>query len=568
MAFEFRLPDIGEGIAEGEIVKWFVAEGDRVARDQPMVEVLTDKANVEIPAPRAGTILKILAKEGEIVPVESVLVVIGEEGERAAGGGRETAEAAEPRSAARETQAARAEEHAAAAAVHADAEGAARAAPVERGRSRTKAPRAKEGEERAAKADPGEQGTQATSAPRAVKAGVREQPKAPRGPVRQVEREEAEARGEARPDGGGPRVGGGDGAGGGKRGARARRTEEADERRPRRISPGDRVLAMPGVRKFAREHGVDLTRIEPSGSHGHILRQDVEHFLASTKAAPTAAAAHGAVARRAPVREKLAAGVAMVEPPPRPAPARPAPPPARRREPGGPEEELIPYRGVRRQIGKKMAQSVYTAPHYTYVEEVDAGALVALRGEAQALAQERGVKLTYLPFIVKALVPCLRAFPLLNAVLDEEGQQIRLKKRYNIGIATASEEGLIVPVLKDVDQLSVLEIASEIRRLSDAARDRSITIEELKGSTFTITSLGAMGGLLATPIINFPEVAILGVHAIKQKPVVKDGAVVAGHVMNLSLSFDHRVVDGAVGAQFTRMLVRYLENPSLLLLEG
>jgi len=562
MAFEFRLPDIGEGVAEGEIVKWFVAEGDRVARDQPMVEVLTDKANVEIPAPRAGTILKILAKEGETVPVESVLVVIGEEGERATGGGRETAEADEPRSAARETQAARAEEHAAAAAVQ--AAGAAKAAPVERGRSRTKAPRAKEGEEGAAQADPGEQGTQAASAPRAVKAGVREQPKAPRGPVRQVEREEAEARREARPDGGGPRAGSGDGTGGGKHGARARRAEEADERRPRRISPGDRVLAMPGVRKFAREHGVDLTRIEPSGSHGHILRQDVERFLASTKAAPAAAAAHGAAAKRTPALQEVEAGAAAGAPPT----PHTLPPSARRREPGGPEEELIPYRGVRRQIGKKMAQSVYTAPHYTYVEEVDAGALVALRREAQPMAQERGVKLTYLPFIVKALVPCLRAFPLLNAVLDEEGQQIRLKKRYNIGIATASEEGLIVPVLKDVDQLSVLEIATEILRLSDAARDRSITIEELKGSTFTITSLGAMGGLLATPIINFPEVAILGVHAIKQKPVVKDGAVVAGHVMNLSLSFDHRVVDGAVGAQFTRMLVRYLENPSLLLLEG
>jgi pyruvate dehydrogenase E2 component (dihydrolipoamide acetyltransferase) len=218
-------------------------------------------------------------------------------------------------------------------------------------------------------------------------------------------------------------------------------------------------------------------------------------------------------------------------------------------------------------IGRRMAESVYTAPHYTYVEEVDAGALVALRREAQPLAEERGVRLTYLPFIVKALVPCLRAYPLLNAVLDEEGQQIRLRKRYHIGIAVASDEGLVVPVLRDADGLSVLEIASELRRLSDAARERSIAPDELKGSTFTITSLGPLGGLLATPIINYPEVAILGVHAIKEKPVVRDGAVVPGHVMNLSLSFDHRVVDGAIGAEFTRMLVRYLENPSLLLLE-
>jgi pyruvate dehydrogenase E2 component (dihydrolipoamide acetyltransferase) len=285
------------------------------------------------------------------------------------------------------------------------------------------------------------------------------------------------------------------------------------------------------------------------------LREDVERFLAGLKAAPVAAAG----AAVAPAAREAAVEAQLV----RRAPLPPIP----RREPGGPEEEILPYRGVRRQIGKKMAQSVYTAPHYTYVEEVDADALVALRREGQSLAEARGLKLTYLPFIVKALVPALRAFPLLNAVLDEERQQIRLKKRFNIGIATSSDEGLIVPVLKDVDQLSILEIASEIRRLSEAARDRSITIEELKGSTFTITSLGPLGGLLATPIINFPEVAILGVHAIKQKPVVKDGQIVIGNVMNLSLSFDHRVVDGAVGAEFTQRLVRYLEDPKLLLLD-
>ncbi|MBA2564745.1 MAG: 2-oxo acid dehydrogenase subunit E2, partial [Gemmatimonadetes bacterium] len=285
--------------------------------------------------------------------------------------------------------------------------------------------------------------------------------------------------------------------------------------------------------------------VEASGSHGHVLRADVERFLEAEIAAPAAAGA----------------GSSLVRSDPR---ARPAP---ERRPQRGPDEEVVPYRGVRRQIGKRMAQSVYTAPHYTYVEEVDAGALVTLREDSLALAQERGIRLTYLPFIVKALIPCLRAFPLLNAVLDEEGQQIRLKKRYNIGIATSSEEGLIVPVVKDADALTLLEIAAEIRRLSDAARDRSVAVEELRGSTFTITSLGALGGLLATPIINYPEVAILGVHAIKQKPVIRNGAVVPGYVMNVSLSFDHRVVDGAVGAEFTRMLVRYLESPQLLLLD-
>jgi pyruvate dehydrogenase E2 component (dihydrolipoamide acetyltransferase) len=466
MPFEFKLPDIGEGVAEGEIVKWFVAEGDRVERDQPMVEVLTDKANVEIPAPRAGVILKILAKEGQTVPVESTLVVIGEPGEVTGNGGAGEAETAK------------------------------------------RAP------------------TRAAAAPRAEAEGRRKPARAGRG-------DGAPARGRAAGDG----------------------ATATGEGKRQRLGPDDRVLAMPAVRRFASQHGVDLAQVEGTGSQGHILREDVERFLAGLKAAPVAAAG----AAVAPAAREAAVEAQLV----RRAPLPPIP----RREPGGPEEEILPYRGVRRQIGKKMAQSVYTAPHYTYVEEVDADALVALRREGQSLAEARGLKLTYLPFIVKALVPALRAFPLLNAVLDEERQQIRLKKRFNIGIATSSDEGLIVPVLKDVDQLSILEIASEIRRLSEAARDRSITIEELKGSTFTITSLGPLGGLLATPIINFPEVAILGVHAIKQKPVVKDGQIVIGNVMNLSLSFDHRVVDGAVGAEFTQRLVRYLEDPKLLLLD-
>jgi pyruvate dehydrogenase E2 component (dihydrolipoamide acetyltransferase) len=517
MALIFRLPDIGEGVAEGEIVKWFVAEGDTVGRDQPMVEVLTDKASVEIPAPRAGTILRILPKEGDVVPVESVLVVIGDPGETVeipadAHGHGATAGAADGHGRA----------GAAAARPQADASGAASADALPRpGRAA------------------GEAGTEGAEAPAPARAGLREQPRPPAGPRRVAEREEAEAREAARAS-----AGDGDGRGSAGDGRSAAPAGRA------RLSPTDRVLAMPAVRRFARERGVDLAAVEPTGSQGHVLREDVERFLARATAAGATPAARPAPRAGGPA-----------------APRQPLPPPVRRAPAEGPEEELVPYRGVRRMIGRRMAESVYTAPHYTYVEEVDAGALVALRREAQPLAEERGVRLTYLPFIVKALVPCLRAYPLLNAVLDEEGQQIRLRKRYHIGIAVASDEGLVVPVLRDADGLSVLEIASELRRLSDAARERSIAPDELKGSTFTITSLGPLGGLLATPIINYPEVAILGVHAIKEKPVVRDGAVVPGHVMNLSLSFDHRVVDGAIGAEFTRMLVRYLENPSLLLLE-
>jgi pyruvate dehydrogenase E2 component (dihydrolipoamide acetyltransferase) len=544
MALTFRLPDIGEGVAEGEIVKWFVAEGDTVGRDQPMVEVLTDKASVEIPAPRAGTILRILAREGDVVPVETALVVIGDPGESVELPAGEHGHAAATDGHGRS---------ASGGATAADRDGGGRDA------GRGPEPRADRSADstsvppRPARAA-GEPGTEGADAPPAVRSGLREQPRPPDGPVRVAEREEAEARAAADAS-----AGAGDGPGrrgGGVRGGDGRAGDGRSAAAPAgraRISPTDRVLAMPAVRRFARERGVDLSAVEPTGSQGHVLRGDVERFLA---AAPGAAAQ--ARPRRAAAEREAA-----------PATRRAAlPPPVRRAAAEGPEEELVPYRGVRRMIGRRMSESVYTAPHYTYVEEVDAGALVAFRDEAQPVAEERGVRLTYLPIIVKALVPCLRTYPLLNAVLDEEAGQIRLRKRYHIGIAVASEEGLVVPVLRDADRLSVLEIASELRRLSDAARDRSVAPDDLKGSTFTITSLGPLGGLLATPIINYPEVAILGVHAIKQKPVVRDGAVVPGHVMNLSLSFDHRVVDGAVGAEFTRMLVRYLENPSLLLLES
>jgi pyruvate dehydrogenase E2 component (dihydrolipoamide acetyltransferase) len=553
MAFEFKLPDIGEGVAEGEIVKWFVAEGDTVRQDQPMVEVLTDKANVEIPAPRAGTILKILAREGETVPVETTLVIIGDPGE-SVGDGR-PAEAQE-----KGTQPHREPAHASGETAPTTARASGETGPArDQDRAAGRRPRGRGADSTTSLgADAGASGTQAARAPRGARAGVREQPKAPSGPVRQVEQEEAAARRD-----------GGTGRGEGRDDAAGMTLPQAGDRKPRRVSAKDRILAMPGVRKFAREQGVDLSQVEASGSQGHILREDVDRFVAEGRRRLEREDA-GARRDAMPSEEEELIGAAGSAPADKVIPLRRVTVPLvrPRRRPDEPDEELLPYRGVRRQIGRRMAQSAFTAPHYTYVEEVDADALVRLRREAQPLAEERGVKLTYLPFIVKALVPCLRAFPLLNAVLDEEAQQIRLKKRYNIGIATASEEGLIVPVLKDVDELSILEIAGEIRRLSEAARDRSIKIEELRGSTFTITSLGPLGGLLATPIINFPEVAILGVHAIKQKPVVRDGSVVPGSVMNVSLSFDHRVVDGAIGAEFTRMLVRYLENPQLLLLES
>jgi pyruvate dehydrogenase E2 component (dihydrolipoamide acetyltransferase) len=410
MAFEFRLPDIGEGMVEAEIVRWFVQEGDSVQEDQPMVELMTDKANVVIPSPRKGVVLKRFGREGEVVKVGSVLVVIGEPGE----------------------------------------------VPVA----------AETGVEAAVPAS----ATQEVSAPTP---GV--------GPV---------------------------------------------------VPPG-RVLATPATRRLARELGVDLRQVPPTGPHGRVTKEDVLRF---------------AEAQRAPA--------APAPPPPVEAPVVPV----------GPEER-IPLRGLRRVIARRMVQSKRTAPHFTYVEEVDMTELVRWREQMKPIAEAQGVRLTYLPFIIKAVVIGLKRFPVINASLDEEKEEIVLKKYYHIGIAVQTDQGLTVPVIHDADKRSLLDLAREVERLSKAAREGRLALHEVRGSTFTITSLGKLGGLLATPIINYPEVAILGVHKIEPRPVVRNGEIVVRSMMNVSLSFDHRVVDGAVGAEFTQVVREHLENPHLLFLQ-
>jgi pyruvate dehydrogenase E2 component (dihydrolipoamide acetyltransferase) len=222
---------------------------------------------------------------------------------------------------------------------------------------------------------------------------------------------------------------------------------------------------------------------------------------------------------------------------------------------------------VRKKIAENMHRSRQTAAHFTYVEECDVTELSALRKRAKARAEERGVKLSFLPFIVKAVCAGLKKYPIVNSTLDEQAQEIVLRKRYHVGVAAASEAGLIVPVLKDADQKSLFQIATELDQLSEKAKTGRATREELTGSTFTISSLGALGGVLATPIINFPEVAVLGVHKIKPTPVVRDGQIVVRDVMNLSISLDHRVVDGYEGAQFLAHVVELLQDPTLMFME-
>lgn len=465
--YEFKLPDIGEGVTEGEIVSWLVKEGDVVSENQEMVEVMTDKATVTIGAPKSGKIVELRGKEGQIVPVGDVLVVF----DLNAGGA-----AAEP------------------ARVPAPAE-AAVAREVE------------QQEGRAAAAGRGDEGPAASAV-----GDIRETL-----PGMDVARAPRAA---ARPA--------------------ARGNGEYYQEKP---------LAAPATRKLARELGVDLRRVRPSGPAGRVTREDVEQYRAELAGAVSAAprgAEAPAPAARAPV--------------PAPAPIEPISVPVEA------AEERVPLRGLRKRIFENMARSKHTAAHFTYVDECDVTALRALRERTKVLAEREGVRLSFLPFIVKAVVAALKRHPALNCLVDDQSQEMVLRKTYDIGIAAATEAGLTVPVVRNADRLSILEIAQEIERLGVAARDAKLRREDLGGSSFTITSLGKLGGLFATPIVNYPEVAILGVHEIKKRPVVRGDEIVVGEVMLLSLSFDHRIIDGHVGAAFAREIIDLLEEPDRLLI--
>ncbi|MFB6172457.1 MAG: dihydrolipoamide acetyltransferase family protein [Haloarculaceae archaeon] len=371
-------------------------------------------------------------------------------------------------------------------------------------------------------------------------------------------------------------------------------TGEPDEAAP--VARGGRVFAAPSARRLARELGVDLATVAGSGPGGRVTESDVraaaeptEESTEEPSAEPTGSAppgASGASRTRtlaAPATRQLARdlgvdvdrvptdetrdGEPFVTPDAVRAFAERAPGEVAAATPAGAAVERVPYRGVRRSVGEQMVRSAYTAPHVTHHDEVDVTALVETRSRLRERAAERGSTLTYLPFVVRAVVAALAEYPYLNAELDEEAGEILLKRRYDVGIATATDAGLLVPVVERADEKSLLELADEIESLVGKARDRTIAREEMQGSTFTITNFGAIGGEYATPIINYPETAILGLGAIKEKPRVVDGEVVPRKVLTLSLSIDHRVVDGAVAARFVNAVKERLAAPDLLLLE-
>jgi len=447
--YEFRLPDIGEGVTEGEIVGWLVKAGDRVTENQDMVEVMTDKATVTIGAPKDGRVVELRGNVGDTIPVGEVVVVLGL--------GDDDAEV-EPPAPSPPAPAAPAAAH------QAVADDGPVASAV--GDIRTSLPGI---QEMASASRPAPTSGSASASPAAGSA---------MGPVT------------------------------------------------------DRPLAAPATRKLARELGIDLRQVVPTGKGGRVTREDVA--VAQSR-------------RSEPPRERVL-GVAQSP---------------------GVLQERQPIRGIRKRIYENMARSKRTAAHFTYVDECEVSRLVDLRQRLMGHSERRaGIKLTYLPFIIKAVVVALRKHPKLNCLVDDATQELVLRSDFDIGIAVSTDAGLIVPVLRGADRRSMAEIAAEIERLSSAARAGKTAPEDLGGSSFTITSLGRLGGLFATPVINYPEVAILGVHEIKQRPVVKDGAIVVGSVMHLSLSFDHRVIDGHVGAAFAREIVELLEEPERLMLEA
>ncbi|HEX7672120.1 MAG TPA: dihydrolipoamide acetyltransferase family protein, partial [Polyangiaceae bacterium] len=321
----------------------------------------------------------------------------------------------------------------------------------------------------------------------------------------------------------------------------------------------DKPLASPATRKLARELGVDLSRVRPTGDGGRVTREDVEKAAAAQRAGGgRSAAAQGPAAHTAVTVRPTQDGA----PSSAPSPVRPA-----AAVTGAEGDQRVPIRGLRKRIYENMARAKRTAAHFTYVDECDVTALRGVRERTKAHAAEAGVSVTYLPFIVKAVVGALRRNRALNSVVDDAAMEVVLRGTYDIGIAVATEAGLTVPVLRGADRLSVLETARELDRLSTEARAGKTRREDLGGSSFTITSLGKQGGLFATPIVNYPEVAILGIHQIKRRPVVRGDQIVIGEVMLLSLSFDHRIIDGHVGAAFAQDVIDYLEAPDRLLLE-
>lgn len=428
MAFEFRLPDIGEGIHEGEIVKWFVKAGDNIEEDDVLCEVQNDKSVVEIPSPVTGTVEEVLVDEGTVSVVGDVIVKIdAPDAEDMQFKGHDNDDSSEEASKEEETK------------------------------------------------------EEATEAPQSS-------------------------------------------------------DDDVDENK--------RVKAMPSVRKYARDNNVNIKAVNGTGKNGRITKEDVDAYLNGGGQASTESTSSNEATEEAASTTTAAST-----------------------EGEFPETtEKIP--AMRKAIAKAMVNSKHTAPHVTLMDEIDVQELWDHRKKFKEIAAEQGTKLTFLPYVVKALVSALKKYPALNTSFNEEAGEVVHKHYWNIGIAADTERGLLVPVVKNADRKSMFAISDEINELAVKARDGKLTSDEMKGATCTISNIGSAGGQWFTPVINHPEVAILGIGRIAQKPIVKDGEIVAAPVLSLSLSFDHRQIDGATGQNAMNHIKRLLNNPELLLMEG
>ncbi|GAB2543329.1 dihydrolipoamide acetyltransferase family protein [Gracilibacillus alcaliphilus] len=428
MAFEFKLPDIGEGIHEGEIVKWFVKAGEEIKEDDVLCEVQNDKAVVEIPSPVDGTVKEVHFEEGSVATVGETIITIEAEGYEDAGSSEDD-------------------------------------------KSEDKA------EEKA---------------------------------------EEKEAKPEPEPA----------------------KQETSDK------ESGHRVIAMPSVRKYARDNSVNIEEVTGSGKNGRIVKADIDAFLSGDQQPK---------AETSDQPEKTAEA--------QPAAAAKAPE-------GEFPETREKMSGIRKAIANAMVNSKHKAPHVTLHDEVDVTELVAHRKKFKPIAAEQEIKLTYLPYVVKALVSALKQNPILNASIDDETNEIIQKHYYNIGIAADTEKGLLVPVVKHADKKSIFDISKEINELAVKAREGKLAPNEMQGASCTITNIGSAGGQWFTPVINYPEAAILGIGRIAEKPIARDGEVVVAPVLALSLSFDHRIVDGATAQYALNQVKRLLADPQLIMMEG
>lgn len=432
MAFEFKLPDIGEGIHEGEIVKWFVKAGDQIEEDDVLAEVQNDKSVVEIPSPVSGTIEEVLVDEGTVAVVGDTIVKID-------------------------------------------------------------APDAEEMTFKGSDSD--ESTSQSSEASEDSKAGTA-----------------TETQSESTQD------------------------EDVDDNK--------RVKAMPSVRKYAREKGVNIKAVSATGKNGRIIKEDIDaHLNGGQTTATESTDSQGTEETASTEQSAPTATEGELE-----------------------TTEKIP--AMRKAIAKAMVNSKHTAPHVTLMDEIDVQELWDHRKKFKEIAAEQGTKLTFLPYVVKALVSALKKYPALNTSFNEEAGEIVHKHYWNIGIAADTDRGLLVPVVKNADRKSIFRISDEINELAVKARDGKLTSDEMKGATCTISNIGSAGGQWFTPVINHPEVAILGIGRIAQKPIVKDGEIVAAPVLSLSLSFDHRQIDGATGQNAMNHIKRLLNNPELLLMEG